>query len=279
MNEAAFLVLGLLLGGILGWIMGAQQGVRRVRGQVVALLRAVRTGNLPSGAERFPGEIPAIGELRSILVKQMGADSSDAAVGGAALERLADYLQTRVAEPLAKGLDEGEGELRVWVESVLEAVEDMRFYLQTPASEGEPVTTNLVDLVGEVTQEFSGDITVRLKVEAPPGPLRVQIDPEPLKDALFLVLHNAGEFGGEGTVELTLRKTESDVHILIRDHGPGFTAEALSRGMDPFYSTSPNGLGLGLPYAKMALKAQGGEMALRNAEGGGAEVEMVLPQR
>jgi signal transduction histidine kinase len=278
MNEAVFLGLGLVVGGILGWVMGARKGVRRVQTQVEDLLRAFRTGNPLSNQDGLPGEIPAIGELRAFLGKKTRVQDGEDPSGGPALERMAQYLKSRVEDPLTQALEEEDQELRVWVQSVVDAVEDMRFFLQAPEAGAPKVTANLVDLVGEVTQEFSPDLGVRLKVDAPPGPLRLQVDPEPLKDALFLILHNAGEFGDGGTVDMTLRKTEEAVHILVRDHGPGFTAEALIKAMDPFYSTTPAGLGLGLPYARAAVKGQGGDVILRNAEEGGGEVEIVLPQ-
>ena len=278
-NELIFLGLGLLVGGAVAWVVGAQSGGRKVQGQITALLRAVRSGELPSSEQSFPGEILAVKELRTLLAKgwvPRGSATSDA--GGAALERIADYLRVRVEEPMLDVLDQGEEAWREGAESVLDAVEDLRFYLGDPPIAQELETRNLVDLVGEVTRELSGDFTVRLRVEAPPEPLRVQVDPDPLKDALFLILHNAGEFGGGEVVEVTLFREEDSVRIVIRDHGPGFTAEALIRALDPFYSTTPGGLGLGLPYARKAIRAQGGELVLRNLEEGGAEVEIVLPQ-
>lgn len=285
MDEVAFLGIGLLVGGALGWVIGAQRGARRVQGQVVSLLRAIRTGKVPSADERFPGEIPALGEIRSLLANEWAPIRADraektgeSAGGSAALERVAEYLKARVSEPLSEALQQEDHDLRAWIQSVLDAVEDMRFFLESPPEAADPIITNLVDLVGEVTQEFSADLSVRLTLDAPPGPLRVKVDPEPLKDALFLIFHNASEFGEGGDVDLSIRKTDDSVHILIRDHGPGFSAEALIRAMDPFYSTTPSGLGLGLPYARMAVKAQGGELVLRNSREGGAEVEIVLPQ-
>jgi two-component system C4-dicarboxylate transport sensor histidine kinase DctB len=76
---------------------------------------------------------------------------------------------------------------------------------------------------------------------------------------------------------MVLTKEEGRVRIFVRDRGPGFSADALRQALHPFYSTSPGGLGLGLPYARMAVKAQGGEVILRNREEGGAEVELILP--
>jgi signal transduction histidine kinase len=281
-NELVFLGLGALVGGVVGWIVGAQSGVRKIQGQVVALLRAVRAGELPDPQQTFPGEIPALWELRTLLAKGQPTQRAGS-VGGspsdAALERIANYLKVRVEDPLLDALDEDDPQgLRESAESVADSVADIRFFLQDIPQGRELQSKNLVDLVGEVTRELGADFTVKVQVDAPPEPHRVHIDEEPMKDALFLVLHNAGEFGGGEFVDMVLRKDEDGVRIIIRDQGPGFTAEALTRAMDPFYSTSPGGLGLGLPYARKAVEAQGGEMVLRNPEGGGGEVEIVLPQ-
>jgi two-component system C4-dicarboxylate transport sensor histidine kinase DctB len=108
--------------------------------------------------------------------------------------------------------------------------------------------------------------------------VKVRIEPEPLKDAVFLILHNAAEFGGGRPVQVTLGVEGGKASVRVRDSGPGFSAEALLKAMDPFYSTSSSGLGLGLPHARRAVNSQGGELLLRNPDGGGAEVEIRLPQ-
>ena len=130
-----------------------------------------------------------------------------------------------------------------------------------------------------VTREFAGQSTVLVKVEAPQEPIPVQVEAEPVKDAVFLVLHNAGEFGEGQPVQVRLGVQDGMGAITVTDQGPGFTAEALLKAMDPFYSTTEDGLGLGLPHARRAINAQGGEIFLRNVEGGGGEVEIRLPLR
>jgi signal transduction histidine kinase len=278
-KELVFQGLGLLVIGVVGWIIGIQIGGRKVQGQITALLRAVRSGKVPAAGQSIPGETPALAELRSVLSKSWvprGSPEDNSSL--AAVERIADYLRVRVEEPMLDALDQGDEAVREGAESVLDAVEDLRFFLEDPPPSQELETQNLVDLVGDVTREFSGQFTVRVRVEAPPEPLRVQLNEELLKDALFLILHNAGEYGGGEMVEMTLFKEEDSVRILIRDGGPGFTAEALIRALDPFYSTTAGGMGLGLPHARKAVQAQGGELVLRNSEEGGGEVEIVLPQ-
>jgi signal transduction histidine kinase len=96
-------------------------------------------------------------------------------------------------------------------------------------------------------------------------------------DALYLVLHNASRFGKGQTIELTVKRDGDRAKMSVRDQGPGFSEEAFRRAFDPFYSTSQDGLGLGLPHARELLESMGGSIELRNVPGGGAEVEMTLP--
>jgi len=280
MTEAVYLVGGILAGGLLGWFLAWRLRGGRIHADLSALLDAVRAGRVKNLGQAGPGEPGPVRDLRESLAKgwvPRGLERDQAT--REALKRLAGYLRHRVEAPLLEGLDGNEAALRSGAEAALDAVEDLEFFLEDPPVVPVLENRNLVDLVGEVTREFSGQFTIYVKVDGPQAPLRVNVDPEPLKDAIFLILHNAGEFGGGGPVHMTLCKEDDRVRIIIRDQGSGFTPEALLRAMDPFYTTSPGGLGLGLPYARMAVKAQGGEVVLRNPEGGGAEVQIILPQR
>ena len=279
MTEAVYLFIGILVGGLVGWGLGWWRRGGRVRDDLISLLDAVRAGQFEDVGKGRPGEPEPLPEIRAVLAKRWvprGWEQDEAT--RVALKRLAGYLRHRVEMPLLAGLDEGGAGLRSGADAALDAVEDLEFFLEDPPVVPVLETRNVVDLVGEVTREFTGQFTIYVKVDGPQEPLRAQVDPEPLKDALFLILHNAGEFGGGEPVHMTLRKEEARVRIIVRDRGPGFSSEALLHAMDSFYSTSPGGLGLGLPYARMAVKAQGGEVILRNADGGGAEVEIILPQ-
>ncbi len=279
MNYAIFLAVGVVAGGLLGWFFGGRQGRKGFRIGLSSLLDAVRSGSVPDLGQDSPPDLPDLEEIRRHLAKGWVPRTlaREEAIREA-LQRLAAYLRHRVEAPLLTGLDEGGESLREGADAALDAVEDLEFFLEDPPMASALETRNLVDLVGEVTREFSGQFTIFMKVEGSQEPLRAQVDPDPLKDALFLVLHNAGEFGGGEPVQMTLRKEVSGVRILIRDRGPGFSPEALTQALSPFFSTSPGGLGLGLPYARRAVRAQGGDLLIRNCAEGGAEVEIVLRQ-
>jgi signal transduction histidine kinase len=157
----------------------------------------------------------------------------------------------------------------------LGALEDIEFFLKEPGRQTEG--RELPKLVQQVTREFAQDQAVGVRFQLDGTPVRARINPQAFMDALYLVLHNAGRFGGPGTVDVTAVTENGRAVVRVRDRGPGFTPEAFQRAFDPFYSTTDDGLGLGLPHARRAVEGMGGRLDLKNVPGGGAEVEISFP--
>ncbi len=59
------------------------------------------------------------------------------------------------------------------------------------------------------------------------------------------------------------------------DEGPGIAAE--ENLFVPFFSTKPNGNGIGLIFCREIAEANGGSIELKNREGGGCRARIVLP--
>jgi two-component system sensor histidine kinase MprB len=100
-----------------------------------------------------------------------------------------------------------------------------------------------------------------------------------LERALDNVVDNAVKWNTNGQpIEVTLR----DGVLTVRDHGPGVDADDLPHVFDRFYraaaARSQPGSGLGLAIVKETVHDHGGEVALANADGGGARVTMTLPR-
>ncbi|MBT9551717.1 MAG: PAS domain-containing protein [Hydrogenophaga sp.] len=70
------------------------------------------------------------------------------------------------------------------------------------------------------------------------------------------------------------------VHVSVRDSGPGIPPEHLLRIFDPFFTTKPvgKGTGLGLSISYGIVEQHGGRLSARHAEGGGAEFVLELPR-
>ncbi|RFZ91309.1 hypothetical protein D0C36_20495 [Mucilaginibacter conchicola] len=89
---------------------------------------------------------------------------------------------------------------------------------------------------------------------------------------------NLHEKDYQPTLELTLTPCNSMLEISIADNGTGIPEPALSKIMQPFFTTKPagegTGLGLSLSY-DIIVKGHGGKMDIRNRPGGGA-IAMIL---
>lgn len=120
----------------------------------------------------------------------------------------------------------------------------------------------------------------RVTVAGQAAPLRVQA--VALRRCLDNLVGNAIRYGG--SAEVTLYDAADALTIEVRDHGPGLPTEELERVMEPFYRVEASrnrqsgGAGLGLTIASDIVRRHGGQLALRNAAGGGLVASARLPR-
>lgn len=191
-----------------------------------------------------------------------------------ALSRIGAYLRDNVDAPLAAAFQDRSLSLRRAAEDAVAAIDDLHFFLEDPA--GEISEDDLTRIVKDAVQAYESEWDISVLFSSK-GAVPVRVNPEALLDALYLVLHNAAVFAdGKGIVS-TVSSDGEWGRVLVQDEGPGFSAEALSKAYDPFYTTSEGGLGLGLSHARRAVELQGGLIHLRNRPEGGAEVEISVP--
>ena len=275
------IVVGLALGAAVGFVRGRsgaraaglEEGRRQAAERLKSAADAVSRGQMPEGA--IPGSLEA--ELQEAL--QAGWAPRDAERQVAlkeALERMGRFLETGVRAPLSVGTaDSDSAELRERMDRALGALQDLDFFISDipTGRDGQ----NLSPIVQQLSREFAQDQGVSVRLSVDDKPVRAKVNKAALLDAMYLVLHNAGRFGGGGTVDVSVQNHGARALVRVRDRGEGFTKEAFARAFDPFYSTSPEGLGLGLPHARKVLEGMGGRIELKNVPDGGAEVEISFP--
>jgi signal transduction histidine kinase len=71
--------------------------------------------------------------------------------------------------------------------------------------------------------------------------------------------------------------TQGDARIEVRDRGSGITPDALGKIFQPFVTTKPDGLGLGLAICRTIVAAHGGRISAANNPEGGATFVVSLP--
>lgn len=80
--------------------------------------------------------------------------------------------------------------------------------------------------------------------------------------------------------QLTIRTCQTEdgfVHISVADCGAGIAPEKLEQVFDPFYTTKPHGMGLGLTVCRTIVTAHGGKLWASNNPGQGATFHIALP--
>jgi PAS domain S-box-containing protein len=69
-----------------------------------------------------------------------------------------------------------------------------------------------------------------------------------------------------------------DIRLTVRDNGAGIEAQAAPRLFEPFYTTKPGGMGIGLSLSRSIVESHGGRLFLDESEGPGASFSLVIPR-
>jgi C4-dicarboxylate-specific signal transduction histidine kinase len=71
---------------------------------------------------------------------------------------------------------------------------------------------------------------------------------------------------------------DGTVTLCVEDTGPGIPADVANKLFEPFVTSKPDGMGLGLAISRSLIRARGGELSFaRSAELGGASFAIRLP--
>jgi signal transduction histidine kinase len=67
------------------------------------------------------------------------------------------------------------------------------------------------------------------------------------------------------------------VCVVVRDTGRGLRPESLSRLFEPFYTTKPDGMGMGLSICRSIIEAHGGRLWAARCKPRGALFQFTIP--
>jgi C4-dicarboxylate-specific signal transduction histidine kinase len=123
-------------------------------------------------------------------------------------------------------------------------------------------------------------VSTRLAPQLP----RVQGDRVQLQQVMLNLIVNAiqamsdiGEGARELQISIDAVPSEGGVRVGVRDTGPGLSPESLSRLFEPFYTTKPEGMGMGLLICRSIIEAHGGRLWATRCEPRGALFQFTIP--
>jgi signal transduction histidine kinase len=110
--------------------------------------------------------------------------------------------------------------------------------------------------------------------------LRVQLQQVVLNLILNALQAMGAVSGGARQVLITTSQIEvNDLYIGVQDTGPGLSPETLSRLFEPFYTTKPDGMGMGLAICRSMVESHGGRLWATACQPQGALFQFSIPAR
>lgn len=119
---------------------------------------------------------------------------------------------------------------------------------------------------------------VHPELQAAPGGVWIHAAGAAVKRAVLNVLLNATQHAGTGgKVRVETRREGARARLDVSDTGPGIPKAERERVFEMFYTTRPQGTGLGLFLARAAVEKNGGTLVVAEPAGAGTRLRMEFP--
>jgi signal transduction histidine kinase len=140
-----------------------------------------------------------------------------------------------------------------------------------------PIIQYALKVCGEIAVRARG----RLRYEGPPALPQVRIGAPELTQVLVNLVANAAQALGRrqrpgGRVVVSAAEQGPRLQVRVTDDGPGMPPEVLAKVGTPFFTTRPDGTGLGVAQCRRLIERERGELKIESAEGAGTTVTLLL---
>jgi signal transduction histidine kinase len=123
----------------------------------------------------------------------------------------------------------------------------------------------------------------RITYEGPPSLPKVRIGSTELTQVVINVVANGAQAllardKSGGRVVVNAAESDGGVRISVDDNGVGMSPDTLAKVGTPFFSTRPDGTGLGVAQCRRFVEGAGGRFVIESVEGQGTMVTLTLPK-
>ena len=168
------------------------------------------------------------------------------------------------------------GKIQVAGDRASQVVENLRSMFRKESSERRPLDVNsLIENVLGLTRREAQKHGVEVQVSLFEGPMpEISGDQAQLEQVFLNLIMNAIEAmgsstGGVRTLEIKSAASDTgDVLVTVADSGPGVPVEKFDKIFDAFFTTKPEGMGMGLSICRSIVDAHGGRLWASRGEPG-----------
>lgn len=211
-----------------------------------------------------------LGEMASTLAHELNQPLAAIANYTQGCVRLLGQIDESLASRMREALEEtARQSLRAG-----EIIRHLREFVTRGETEKTPQDIRkLVEEAGALALMGSRERGIRSVFDFEPGAELVTADRVQIQQVLINLMRNAMEAMRDSERRELVVRTAPDgpgtVVVEVSDTGPGISEEIEARLFQPFVTSKPGGMGIGLSISKRILEAHGGELtARRNADGG-----------
>lgn len=144
-----------------------------------------------------------------------------------------------------------------------------------------PVIAELKEVVSELVRQqtpLAVSRNVNLTVAIEPAASRFLFDPALISIALSNLVQNAIQASASGkSLDIGASRSGDKVEIVVRDEGEGISSQNLENIFNPFFTTKPDGVGLGLAIVSKIVDEHQGKIITTSEVGKGTTFRISLP--
>jgi signal transduction histidine kinase len=261
---SVILIQGLLIGGLLH-----ERGRRRLA-EVEARQRLAELAHV--------NRYSAVGELTTSIAHELNQP-----LGAILANTETAELMLKSALPNLHEIGEILADIKRDDQRASEVIRRLRSVLKKTPFEVQDVDLNetVRDVIGFVAA-LAGERRIALKYNPAAIELRIRGDPVQLQQVILNLIVNAMDAisevqAKEREVSVTTARSGDCAEIRLADTGPGIAAEDLPNVFNPFFTTKPQGMGMGLAIVRTIIEAHHGQIVAENRPSRGALFTIKLP--
>lgn len=236
------------------WLSLSRRPLNSEAGEVLLLADVTESRRMSELRQRNE-RLSAIGEMTAEFAHQVRTPLASAMLYAGQLDR-STHSSARIADKITSGLHD----LKRMVNDMLGFAAGARRSQQRLKVSG---------LLHDVSRTMQGQLGEEsdLRVSITDDDLTVAANNDALKGALLNLIANADQAGnGKANILLHGHRFGDSIHLCVTDDGPGVPDDIRTKLFDAFFTTRPQGTGLGLSVVKAVATAHGGDVNVSTSE-------------